>query len=240
MNSPSAQRGFTLLEMVVAIALSALVAAMAYQSFDGASRNAARTREVLTGLNKLDKAWQLIGQDMRNIVPVNAQMPNPQVRFEAASQKTKGKETFQVLMVFSRRGWMNPLGRVRSDLQQVNYRIAEGKLYRDYLPERNLPLENIDFERDSFHQLLLGDEEESDIPGEQIVVTDIQLRFLSDVRIKSNGKSTLEGVDYSKSWDPMWPPIGVTGGAPMPIALEITIELEGVGRSVRLFEIPQR
>lgn len=226
--------------MVVAISLSALVAAMAYQSFDGASRNAARTREVLTGVNKLDKAWQLIGQDMRNIVPINAQMPNPQVRFEAASQKTKGKETFQVLMVFSRRGWMNPLGRVRSDLQQVNYRVAEGKLYRDYLPERNLPLENIDFERDSFHQLLLGDEVEPDMPSESIVVTDIQLRFLSDVRIKSNGKSTLEGSDFSKSWDPMWPPIGVTGGSPMPIAVEITIEIEGVGRSVRLFEIPQR
>ncbi len=226
--------------MVVAIAISALVATMAFQSFDGASRNAARTREVLTGLNKLDKAWQLIGQDMRNIVPINAQMPNPQVRFEAASQKTKGKETFQVLMVFSRRGWMNPLGRVRSDLQQVNYRVAEGKLWRDYLPERNLPLENIDFERDSFHQLLLGDEFEPDMPSERMVVTDFQIRFLSVVRIKSNGKSVLEGVDYSKSWDPMWPPIGVTGGAPMPIALEITIEIEGVGRSVRLFEIPQR
>ena len=229
-----------MLEMVVAIALSALVAAMAYQSFDGASRNAARTREVLTSLNKLDKAWQLIGQDMRNIVPMDAQIPNPQVRFEAASQKTKGKQTFQVLMLFSRRGWMNPLGRIRSDLQQVNYRVAEGKLWRDYLPERNVPLENIDFERDSFHQLLLGDDVEPDMPGEGIVVTDFQLRFLSDVRIKSDGKSVLEGSEYSKNWDPMWPPVGVTGGAPMPVAVEITIEIEGVGTSVRLFEIPQR
>jgi general secretion pathway protein J len=240
-NSARTQQGFTLLEMVIAIALSALVAAMAYQSFDGASRNAARTREVLTGLNKLDKAWQLIGQDMRNIVPMSQQMPNPQVRFEAASQKTKGKDTFQVIMLFSRRGWLNPLGRVRSDLQQVNYRVAEGKLWRDYLPERNVPLENIDFEREAFKQLLLGDDVEPDMPpSEGIVVTDVQLRFLSDLRIKSNGKSVLEGSEYSRSWDPMWPPIGVTGGAPMPIALEITIEIEGVGRSVRLFEIPQR
>ena len=105
--------------MVIAVALSALVAAMAYESFDGASRNAARTREVLDSVNKLDKAWQLIGQDMRNIVPLNAELPNTQVRFEAASQKTKGKDTFQVVMVFARRGWVNPLGRMRSDLQQV-------------------------------------------------------------------------------------------------------------------------
>src|SRR6478752_5568496 len=108
--------------MVIAIALSALVATMAYQSFDGASRNAERTRDVLNEVNSLDKAWQLIGQDMRNILPLNAQTPNPQIKFEAASLKTKGKDSFQVLMIFARRGWVNPLGRVRSDLQQVNYR----------------------------------------------------------------------------------------------------------------------
>ncbi len=224
--------------MVIAIALSALVAAMAYESFDGASRNAERTRELLDEVNKLDKAWQLIGQDMRNIVPLNTALPNTQVRFEAASQKTKGKDTFQVVMVFARRGWVNPLGRMRSDLQQVNYRVAEGKLWRDYLPERNLPLENIDFERDSLHQLLLDD------------VADVQVRFLSEANIKANGKSVLEGNEYSKSWEPTWPPLNGGGGnggsgtngagSAMPVALEISIELEGGNRSVRLFEIPQK
>jgi general secretion pathway protein J len=227
-SSPRSQQGFTLLEMVVAIALSALVAAMAYQSFDGASRNAARTRDVLNDVNKIDKAWQLIGQDMRNIVPLSPLLASPQIKFEAGSLKTKGKNTFQVIMFFSRRGWVNPLGRVRSDLQQVNYRIAEGKLWRDYLPERNMPLENIDFERESFHQLLLDD------------VVDVQLRFLSDARIKAEGKSVLEGGDYSKNWEPTWPPVNAVGAAPMPIALEITIETEGGGRSVRLFEVPQQ
>lgn len=235
-NKQHRQQGFTLIEMVIAIALSALVAAMAYESFDGASRNAERTRELLDEVNKLDKAWQLIGQDMRNIVPLNAALPNTQVRFEAASQKTKGKDSFQVVMVFARRGWVNPLGRVRSDLQQVNYRVAEGKLWRDYLPERNLPLENIDFERDSLHQLLLDN------------VADVQVRFLSEANIKANGKSVLEGNEYSKSWEPTWPPlnngnngVGNNGaGSAMPVALEMTIELEGGNRSVRLFEIPQK
>ena len=227
MNNRRRQQGFTLLEMVVAIALSALVAAMAYESFDGASRNAERTRDVLNDVNKLDKAWQLIGQDMRNIVPLSPLLASPQLRFEAASLKTKGKDSFQVIMLFARRGWINPLGRVRSDLQQVNYRIAEGKLWRDYLPERNMPLENIDFERDSFHQLLLEN------------VVDIQLRFLSDARIKADGKSVLEGSEYSRNWDPQWPPINGSGGAAMPVALEISIEVEGGSRSVRLFQIPQ-
>lgn len=227
MSNLRRQQGFTLLEMVVAIALSALVAAMAYESFDGASRNAARTRDVLDEVNKLDKAWQLIGQDMRNIVPLSPQLASPQLRFEGASLKTKGKDSFQVIMLFARRGWINPLGRLRSDLQQVNYRIAEGKLWRDYLPERNMPLENIDFERDSLHQLLLEN------------VVDIQLRFLSDARIKADGKSVLEGSEYSRNWEPVWPPINGAGVGAMPIALEITIETEGGARSVRLFQIPQ-
>lgn len=227
MSNLRRQQGFTLLEMVVAIALSALVAAMAYESFDGASRNAERTRDVLDEVNKLDKAWQLIGQDMRNIVPLSPQLASPQLRFEAASLKTKGKDSFQVIMLFARRGWINPLGRLRSDLQQVNYRIAEGKLWRDYLPERNMPLENIDFERDSLHQLLLEN------------VVDIQLRFLSDARIKADGKSVLEGSEYSRNWEPVWPPINGAGVGAMPIALEITIETEGGARSVRLFQIPQ-
>ncbi len=252
MNKARRQKGFTLLEMVVAIGLSAMVAAMAYQSFDGASRNSERTRELLDGVNKLDKAWQLIGQDMRNIVPIDPQIPNQakQLRFEAASQKTKGKDTFQVIMFFARRGWVNPLGRVRSDLQQVNYRVAEGKLWRDYLPERNMPLENIDFERDAFHQLLLGNSKLDELkqqtgnetksqpmPGD---VTDIQLRFLSDARIKADGKSALDGAEYSKNWEPVWPPVNGAGSSPMPIAVEISIDIEGVGRSVRLFDIPQK
>jgi general secretion pathway protein J len=74
-------------------------------------------------------------------------------------------------------------------------------------------------------------------PGD---VTDIQLRFLSDGRIKSEGKSVLEGSEYSKSWEPMWPPVNATGASAMPVALEVTIEIEGVGSSVRLFDIPQK
>lgn len=239
------QRGFTLIEMLIAIALTAIVAAMAYQSLDGASRNAERTREVLNDINKLDRAWQLIAQDMRNIVPPNLQTPTPSQRFEAASLKTKGNHSFQVVMVFARRGWLNPMGRLRSDLQQVNYRIAEGQLWRDYMPERNMPPENIDFERASMHQLLLGNDGRERVrdagdrkvsPGD---VIDFQVRFLSEANIKSNGKSVLEGDDYTDSWEPTWPPLNPTGGSLMPVAVEITIEVEGVGRSARLFELPR-
>jgi len=222
-NKSRQQLGFTLIEMIIAVAISAIVAAMAYESLAGASNNAVRTREVLNQINTLDKAWQLIGQDMRNILPTMG----TQVIFKAASLTTKGKDSFQLIMQFGRRGWINPMGRMRSDLQQVNYRIAEGKLIRDYLPERNKPLENIDFEKEALHQVLLEN------------VTDIQLRFLSTGYIQQNGKSALEGEGYSNNWTPTWPPTNATGDSGSLVALEITIEVEGVGRSVRLYELPQ-
>ena len=69
---------------------------------------------------------------------------------------------------------------------------------------------------------------------------DVQLRFLSEGNMKSNGKSVLEGSDYINSWDEIWPPISPSGNSGLPIAVEITIEVEGSGRSSRLFEIPQK
>ena len=213
--------------MIIAIAISAIIATMAYESFEGASRNAGRTKEVLIDINKLDRAWQLIGQDMRNIIQPNPQQPNSQVILQAVSLSSKGKNAFQVIMRFSRRGWVNPMGRVRSDLQQVNYRLAEGKLIRDYLPERNKKLEDIDFEREALHQTLLEK------------VTDVQVRFLSEGYIAANGKSALEGEGYSKNWEPTWPPLNAAGSPGLLVAVEITIEIEGVGRSARLYELPQ-
>lgn len=223
MNKPARQLGFTLLEMLIAIALSAIIAAMAYESLSGASNNAGRTREVLNDINKLDRAWQLIGQDMRNILPTMG----PKGIFKAASLTSKGKDSFQVVMQFGRRGWINPMGRLRSDLQQVNYRIAEGKLIRDYLPERNKPLQDIDFEKEALHQVLLDN------------VIDFQLRFLTESYAKSNGKSALEGEGYSNNWPTTWPPMDNLGNSGYVVAFEITIEVEGMGRSVRLYEYPQ-
>jgi general secretion pathway protein J len=249
------QRGFTLIEMIVAVALSAMVATMAYQSFEGASRNAGRIREVLNTTNKLDKTWQIIAKDIRNILPPGSGqganqniptlppgptgggrggVPNPNVvqvvppppaLFKAASVKVKSGESSQVLMQFTLRGWVNPLGRLRSDLQHVSYRIDEGKLIRDFIPERNEDQQELDFERQGIHQTMISG------------VTDVQLRFLSKGRIASDGKSTLEGEDYSERWEPTWPPLDNPNASDIPVALEITLEING-GRSVRLFELP--
>ena len=231
MSNSVRQQGFTLIELLIAIVLTAIISTMAYQALESASNGATRTREVLRDINKLDKAWQLIGQDMRNILPAG-QVPNPaEMPLQGASLATKGKDSLQLIMTFTRGGWVNPMGRLRSDLQLVNYRLEEGTLIRDYYPQRNRPLQDMDFERESLHQTILEN------------VTDIQLRFLSESYIKSNGKSALEGEDFSRNWEPTWPPLNQPGAAGNPVALEITIETteenKGASRSVHLYQLPQ-
>lgn len=219
------QRGFTLLEVLIALAIAAVIAAMSYQAIDGASRGAERTREVMAEVNQLDRTWQIIAADMRQVLRPGAGARGIRFEFKAESLQYQSEDVEQVLMLFSRRGWVNPMERLRSDLQQVSYRIAEGKLWRDYLPERYLSEDEIDFEGASLHQMLLED------------VVDVQFRFLSTEMIQQRGPIVLGGDDYTRDWEPVWPKPSEQGQPSMPIAVQIKIEVKGIGVSERLFEL---
>lgn len=224
------EQGFTLLEVLVALAIAAIIASMSYQAIDGAANGAERTRVVMAEINQLDRSWQIIAADMRQILKPEPGPRGLRFEFKAESLEGKGDDVEQVLMMFSRSGWINPMERLRSDLQQVSYRVAEGKLWRDYLPERNVPIDELDFEETALNQLLLEG------------VIDVQFRFLSPEMVKQRGPGVLEGKDYSRDWESIWPRPDRAGGQDaliMPLAVEITIEVEGMGTSVRLFELTQ-
>ncbi|MDZ4260935.1 MAG: type II secretion system minor pseudopilin GspJ [Pseudomonadota bacterium] len=229
MNFWRPQAGFTLLEVMIALVISALIAMMAFQSLDAADEGATRTNEVLAEINRLDRAWQLIGSDIRHVIPPTAADRN--TVFKAESLRSSGENADQLVLLFKRRGWVNFSNLPRSDLQLVGYRVTDGKLWRDFSPERNLELSDIDLEdEDGFHQLLLED------------VEDLQLRFLFQGAITSKGKSALEGSEFSDDWLHQWPDNNQQGASAqdLPLAVEITIELKGVGSSVRLFAMPEQ
>ena len=219
--------GFTLLEVLIALSIAAVIAAMSYQAIEGATGGAERTREVMGEINQLDRTWQIIASDMRQVLKPEIGQRGPRFEFKAESLERAGDDVEQVLMSFTRRGWINPLERLRSDLQQVSYRIAEGKLWRDYLPERNVPIDELDFEETALNQMLLEG------------VKDVQFRFLPTELVQQRGPIILGGQDYTRDWEPVWPRPEQTGQASMPIAVEITIDVEGMGVSARLFELTQ-
>lgn len=222
---PMRVRGFTLVEVLLALSIAAVIAVIAYQALSSASSGAERTRAALAEINQLDRTWQIIAADLRQVLPPSAGPGRTRFEFTGSSLRTPGASAEQLVLLFSRGGWANPLERLRSDMQQVAYRVYEGRLWRDFLPERNLPSEEIDFEFEAFNQLLLED------------VEDVQLRFLSREMVQSRGRGVLDGDRFSDAWVPEWPPLG--GQPELPLAVEVTIKVAGIGTSVRLFEISQ-
>lgn len=216
------------MEVLIALVISALIAAMAFESLSAADQGATRTNEVLAEINSIDRAWQIIAADLRHVLPPAAADKN--TVFQAESLNSSGEDADQMLMLFKRRGWVNFTNLPRSDLQLVSYRVVEGKLWRDFLPERNIELADIDLEDDAYHQLLLEN------------VEDVQLRFLHQGAISSKGKAALEDREFSEAWLQSWPENTQQGASSMdlPLAVEITIELKGVGSSVRLFAMPEQ
>ncbi len=222
-------QGFTLLEVMIALVISALIAVMAFESLNAADDGATRTNEVLAEINRLDRAWQIIAADLRHVIPP-AQADKNSV-FKAESLRSSGEDADQLVLMFKRRGWVNFSNLPRSDLQLVSYRVEEGKLWRDFAPERNLELADVDLEEDDgIHQLLLEG------------VEDLQLRFLFQGAITSRGKSALEDREFSEDWLQKWPDNNQQGASAqdLPLAVEITIELKGVGSSERLFAMPEQ
>ena len=231
MSQPQYQheQGFTLLEVLIALVISALIAAMAFESLNAADSGARRTNEVLAEINRLDRAWQIIAADLRHVIPPAPIDPN--TLFLAESLRSSGEDADQMVMMFKRRGWVNFSNLPRSDLQMVSYRVVDGQLWRDFAPERNLEVSDVDLEEDDgFHQLLLED------------VEDFQLRLLFQGAIASKGKAALEGREFSEDWLQQWPDNNQQGASirDLPLAVEITIELKGVGSSVRLFAMPEQ
>jgi general secretion pathway protein J len=223
--APAPQHGFTLVEVLLALSIAAVIAVIAYQALSAASGGAERTRTALAEINQLDRAWQIIAADLHQVLPPSQGSAGVRFEFMGSSLRTSGATAEQLVLMFSRGGWANPLERLRSDMQQVAYRVNEGQLWRDFLPERNLAPEEIDFEFEAFNQLLLEN------------VEDIQLRFLSREMVQSRGRGVLDGDRFSDAWAPEWPPLG--GPPELPLAVEITIHVTGLGASVRLFEISQ-
>ncbi|MDO3381486.1 type II secretion system minor pseudopilin GspJ [Gilvimarinus algae] len=225
------QGGFTLIEVVIALAITAVIMTFSYQSFSTASRSAEASAEVMARINDLDRTWQILNQDARHLLaPVNAgedpNVPGGLRRpFRGASLygDTSGD---RLVLQFTRSGWLNPMNRPRSDLQQVIYRIEDGTLWRDYRPERNFIIEDWLFAEDLIQQPMLEG------------VSDIEVRFLSSQRAQQQGSGVLDGEDYARDWDQVWPATSSAGvDTSMPVAMLVRIELEDGLTSERLYDL---
>ncbi len=209
-------RGFTLIEVLIAMAITAIVAAMAYTSFntvlvgvDSSQANAERSYAV-------NRAWLFISRDIEQLVarPVRDE-------FGELEPAIQGGRAARFTLSLTRSGWYNPLGNPRAEMERVNYRLEGDTLYRD-----------------SYAVLDRSGNTEPREARLLEAVLDFRVSFLASIAAaRSVGDSSeLDTRQWADSWV-------VDTSRPdelpdQPAAIEVVLELEDWGEMRRIYVLP--
>ena len=118
-------RGFTLLEMVVAIFIFGLVGLLAIQLLTQSVRTTEKVIFRSTVVGEWHRAMNILDQDF-------LQMSARGIRDEFGDVRANLLVDGSGLVEMTRSGWVNPLGYQRSDLQRVSFMLYENQLFRRY------------------------------------------------------------------------------------------------------------
>lgn len=117
--------GFTLLELLVALAIFSVLSLLAYNGINSMITSKQHVEKEADRLAALQIAVTRLNLDLEQAVnrPVRNEFGEESPAFVSRSSREKDLE-------LTRTGWRNPAGRQRSSLQRVAYRLTEGKLLR--------------------------------------------------------------------------------------------------------------
>lgn len=125
MTSTRFSRGFTLLELLVAIAVFAVLSAMSYAGLNAVLAASEQTTRQAERLQAVQLTFALLQRDLLQFVdrPVRDEYGDTRPSLE-----TNGPEGG--IVSFTRGGWRNPTNQIRSHLQRVSYGLDEDRLVR--------------------------------------------------------------------------------------------------------------
>lgn len=205
-------RGFTLIEVMIAMFIAAIMFAIGY----GAINQALRDRESLNvsqeRVTEIQRGMRVVAQDFAQMSDRPARDTTGTGQLMPAVSADARNDT---LIIFSRNGWSNPAGIQRPAEQRVRYRLVDGSLVRE-------------------HWLSLDPALNSE-PRPRVLITRVkavEIRFL-------DAQSRQWSNDWPVA-APTGPvtPANIQLLSTRPLAIEFTVVLEDWGRIQRLFEIP--
>ncbi len=196
------QGGFTLVELMVAIGIFAVLSAMAFSGLRAVTETRVAVEAQAERMKSIQQAMALIERDFQQIIARGIRDPFGDPREAVLSDDLTDVE-------FTRAGMTNPLGLVRSESQRVGYRIDqiddESTLVRVHWGVLDQQVEPPEY----VTEMLEG-------------VTELRFRYLA----------------IDRNWQETWPPPDQPRGSQMvPVAIEMTMELEDLGEIVRLFRL---
>jgi general secretion pathway protein J len=131
LHSPrNKQQGFTLLELLIASIIFAIMAIMAYGGLDNVMNNSRSSEQALSRLQQLQQSISIISRDFSQLVPraVRDEYGNIQPALNTANDVDN-------LIEFTRGGRPNPANLLRSTLVRVAYQFDDEKLVRLQWPQ---------------------------------------------------------------------------------------------------------
>ncbi len=118
------QGGFTLLEVLVAVAITALIGVGIWEVMSGVIKARTSVDQVSDQFQRLQRAMLLIERDVTQVVNRPIRGPYGDRQFAL----TTGGDNY--FLQLTRQGWRNPLGDARSELQRVAYSLEGNTLHR--------------------------------------------------------------------------------------------------------------
>lgn len=216
MRAIKSAAGFTLIEVLIALAITAFISALAYSSLSVALQAVESTRATAQRTYEIDRAWMIISRDLQQFVvrPIRDEFGQPEPAMV-------GGTAARFALSFTRTGWHNSIGSPRSSLQRINYRVEDGALWRDAYPV----LDRAPDTQPQQVKLLEGVE----------VLELVFLPALTDAQ--QDGREV--ALD-TRSWQSNWVADTSVPGSdlPPPAALEFRLQLEDLGAMKRLYALP--